>query len=377
MIKKNIFNLLLFISSLIVSILVAEVFLQLIGKPSPVVSGWLHKGTPLETNQLGFRGRKINYTDDDYVILLLGDSQVAAAACSFDWRPENRLEYHLKQKTKRNKNIKVFSIGAGGYGQDQQLLMLQNYYKTYRTDLVVLWQTPDNDVWNNVFPTHWPRNGWPKPTFRLINGHLQGPSEIFGEKLSWSKIKLLALANRIFKIIDRDGVWEKYLPQPYKPLINYEGEICHDWQERWDNNLGFMRDENLNTEKSHLAFSLTPVSPRMQYGLDLTKALLAEIKTLVNINNGKFIIFNTKRPGDKSEICSEDTVVHLFNGTFYKTSEKQALANLKYLNAGYISLTISITMSEWRVGPEDGHLNEHAIDQLMNDLAAQMLPLIK
>ena len=69
-------------------------------------------------------GRKYNYTDDDYVILLVGDSQVAAKACSFDWLPENRLEYHLIQ-AKQNRNIRVFSLGTEGYGQDQQLLMLQ------------------------------------------------------------------------------------------------------------------------------------------------------------------------------------------------------------------------------------------------------------
>jgi len=158
----------------ILSITIAEFFLQFIDKPSPVISGWLNQKSRLETNQLGFRGKKITYTDNDYVIVLLGDSQVAAAACSFYWMPESRLEHYLN--TKLNKNIKVFSVGAGGYGQDQQLLMLKKYYITYRADMVVLWQTPSNDIWNNVFPTHWPGNGWPKPTFKLVNGELQGPS---------------------------------------------------------------------------------------------------------------------------------------------------------------------------------------------------------
>lgn len=363
-------------TSIILSISLAELFLGLLGTPSPVFSGWLHKRSNLETNQLGFRGQKYNYTNNDYVIVLLGDSHVAAAACSFDWLPESRLEHHLNQKANQNKNIKVFSIGAGGYGQDQQLLMLQKYYQTYRANMVVLWQTPDNDVWNNVFPTHFPKNGWPKPTFRLVDGKLHGPSENFGEQLSWSKIKLLALANRLFQFIDRDGDWEKYLPQPYKPISNYQGTICNDWQERWDNNLGFMRYENLFTEKSHLSISLTPVSPRMQYGLDLTRMLLGKIESIVNNNNGTFIMFNTQAPDNKQEICLEDEVVHLLNGKYYKTSRKQFCENLEYINDGFISFTIPVTIPKWRVGPENSHLNEHATDQVMNDLAPQIQPFI-
>ena len=320
-------------------------------------------------------GRKYNYTDDDYVILLVGDSQVAAKACSFDWLPESRLEYHLIQ-AKQNRNIRVFSLGTEGYGQDQQLLMLQKYYKKYRADLVVLWQTPGNDVWNNVFPTNWVKNGWPKPTFRLIKGKLHGPSEQFGEALSWSKIKLLVLANRVFPFIDRDGDWEKHLPQPYKPMPNYAGDACYDWQESWDNNAGF-RDENLATEKSHLAISLTPISPRTQYGLDLTKALLAEIKSLVNNNKGHFVIFNTRVPDEKQQICSAEEVVHLLNGKHYKTSRKQFRDNIEYINANFVSFTVPVTIAKWRVGPQDSHLNEPATDQVMNDLAAQILPLIE
>ncbi|MBX3302798.1 MAG: hypothetical protein KF693_11345 [Nitrospira sp.] len=379
--NNNIVNLSLLMSSAIISIALAEVFLQIIGKPGPVISGWsAPKRNTSETNQLGFRGRDYNYTESDYVIILLGDSQVEASASSFDGLPERKLEYHLNQQVNNiNKKIKVFSIGAGGYGQDQQLLLLEKYYQTFRADLVVLWQTPDNDIWNNVFPTHWPRNGWAKPTFRLVNGKLDGPSEIFGEELNWSKIKIFALANRLFQLSNRDGLWEKYLPSPYKPLSTYEGAICYDWQERWDENLGLMQNENLDTEKSHLAISLTPISPRMQYGLDLTRALLHTIEHLVKKNKGDFIIFNTQssQSDEVEKNCLEDEVVHKLNGKYYKTSRKQFLDSLSYINAGFSSFTIPITISNWRVGPEDGHLNEFANDQVMKDLSTQIVSLIK
>jgi hypothetical protein len=369
-------NFLLLFSSIVVSILFIEVSLQLIGHPVPIVSGWLGSNVTsisnLEMNQLGFRGRKYNYTDNDYVILLVGDSQVAAKACSFDWLPESRLEYHLNHQVNQTKNIRVFSLGTEGYGQDQQLLMLQKYYQKHRADLVILWQTPGNDVWNNIFPTNWPKNGWPKPTFRLVKGKLQGPSEQFGEELSWSKIKLFVSANRLFHFNDRDGDWEKHLPPPYKPLSDYAGDACYDWQESWDNNLKF-RSENLATEKSHLAMSLTPISPRMEYGLDLTKALLAEIKSLVNSNKGDFVIFNVRVPEGEQKICSKEEVVYSLNGKYYKTSRKQFRDNIEYINADFVSFTVPVTIDKWRAGPEDSHLNEHATDQVLNDLATQIV----
>jgi hypothetical protein len=126
--------------------------------------------------------------------------------------------------------------------------------------------------------------------------------------------KAPCIANRVFPFIDRDGDWEKHLPEPYKPIPKYAGDA---WQESWNNNPGF-QDENLATEKSHLAISLTPTSPRTQYGLDLTKALLAEIKNLVNNNKGDFVIFNARVSDEKQKICSTEEVVHLLNVNIIK-----------------------------------------------------------
>src|SRR5262245_40676048 len=63
-----------------------------------------------EANQLGFRGRKIEYSDENYVVLLVGDSQVEAAAAYFGDLPEAILERYLNKTTQ--KKIKVFSIAA-------------------------------------------------------------------------------------------------------------------------------------------------------------------------------------------------------------------------------------------------------------------------
>ena len=47
------------------------------------------------------------------------------------------------------------------------------------------------------------------------------------------------------RAVHRDKMWEKYLPQPYIPMTQYLGPVNHQWQDRWNVNLGLMRAENL------------------------------------------------------------------------------------------------------------------------------------
>ena len=354
--------LLLFGSSTLTFLLAAVLF-QIFYSPPPIISGWRGHVKSLEQNELGYRGHSIAYSDEDFVILLLGDSQVEAQACRFEYLPESRLEHDLNTKGKR---VKVFSIGAAGYGQDQQLLALREYFSKYRANLVLLWQTPTNDVWNNIFPTHWPTNANPKPTFWIEDGQLKGPTEQIGETISRPRIKMLSLFGKFIpSISQRDTIWEKRLPTAYKPLTEFKGPVNYDWQQRWDANLGLMRDENLDIEKSHFAIRLTPRSKRMEYGLVLTRKLLHEIDKLIFANNGRFVIFEVTASSEKPTLEEE---VHILNGKFYRTSEHQFRENLNYINNGFRTLDILVPLRNWRVGPADSHLNEKATDEAMMNL---------
>jgi hypothetical protein len=364
-------NWLLVIASILFSCLAVVALFQVFYKPTPVYSGWKTPKSErfrFEKNQLGFRGQPIQYSDNDFVVLLLGDSQVEATACAFDWMPEKRLQDYLGTYVK---NIKAFSLGTSGYGQDQQLLMLREYYQQYRADLVLLWETPENDIWNNIFPTHMPTNGIPKPTFWLQYGQLKGPHEQLGQELYTSPVKLLRfLGSHRYFVKPRDQEWEtKYLPEPYSPMTEYKGPVNREWQERWDTNRGGMRSENLNNEKSNLAIKLMPRSPRMQYGLDLTRALLREITNLVYAHSGKFSVFRTSLPLEGTNLQEE---VYVLNGKYYMTSQTQFVQNLSYKNKGFDYHVIPVTIEKWRVGPSDAHLGEHAVDQVMKDLANQI-----
>ena len=349
----------------VVAGVVGAALLQVGYVPPPIVSGWRSFAPAAEQNELGFRGQPIAYSPEDYVIVLLGDSQVEAMGLTFDAMPERLLESQLDLLGKK---ARVFGVGAGGYGQDQELLALREYFTKYRADLVVLWQTPANDIWNNVFKTHMGSRN-PKPTFWLDeSGRLRGPSESLGEPLANSPVVATALCQRAFGLPWSDKSWERRLPEPYVPLDHYDGPVRTEWQDRWNTNLGRMRDEDLSTEKSHLAVMLTPRSKRMQYGLDLTRALTQRIQELVTANHGRLVILQT----DTHDIAQDGEQVYVLNKKYYRTSKGQYQANWSYVNRGFDTEVIPLTVQDWRLGPEDGHLNTQATKQVMTDLADRL-----
>lgn len=354
-----------FLPGALVAGILGTMLLQLGYTPPLLVSGWRSFAPPQEQNQLGFRGHQIAYDPDDYVILLLGDSQVESMALALDAMPERRLEAYLDVSPGK---ARVFSVSAGGYGQDQELLALEQYFKKHRADLVVLWQTPGNDVWNNVFNTHmYNRN--PKPTFWLDGaGRLRGPSEALGQPLANSPLVVGALWQRAFGLPWRDKSWQRSLPAPYVPLSRYDGPVRTDWQERWNTNLGRMRDEDLASEKSHMAVMLVPRSKRMQYGLDLTRALTQRIHDLVTANHGALVLFQV----DTHEFASDEDQMYVLNDKYYRVSPRQYRANWAYVNDGFATEVIPVRVKDWRVGPTDGHLNTQATDQVMADLAQRL-----
>ncbi|MGD2180349.1 hypothetical protein [Lusitaniella coriacea] len=368
--KSNLINLLLILCSFSVALILSEGVLRLIDRPPLQVAGWKFSQSESEENQLGFRGNPIKYSPDDFVIILLGDSHVEAGACIYDRMPERRLEHHLNTLGKK---VKVFSVGAWGYGQDQQLLALREYYQQYRADLVILWQTPENDIWNNMFPTHWPANGTPKPTFWLEGNQLQGPNYKIGDKIPSSRLGLLL--HRVLKSSPkRDDAWEKRLPSSYVPLTDYQGTVNQEWQQRWNSDLGFMKAENLASEKSHLSIFLSPQSPRMNYGITLTRKLIKAIESEVIENQGKLLIFRPQKPS-KDRLLGEQ--IFVLNDKYYRASQEQFQETIEEINQGFQEVLIPIGIEDYRVSLEDGHLNQNAVDVVMKDLALELANTVR
>jgi hypothetical protein len=368
----------LLVLSAVLSVAIAEIGLRLADYPKTVRSGWRSPMRPGEMNQLGFRGRPIEYTDDDVVVVILSDSQGEAAALPFESMPERTLERHL-ERLRPQKRFRVFTLGAGGYGNDQQLLVLREYFARYRADLILLWQTPTNDVVNNMFPTHWPWNTTPKPTFWLERGELRGPSEVLGQRLP--RFRVSALVEQAFPT-DRDADWERrHLPEPYHALAGYAGPVDTQWEQMRAQGATAVSDERIESEKTNFVLSLTPRSPRTQYGLDLTHALLTGIADECARQGSRFSLVHPGVGPERGPVSPyivnmvQDEVVRVLNGRHYRISNTQFWANLRYMNRGLPYTYVRVTTRDWRVSPTDGHLNAVAMDQVTNDLAQQLLHL--
>jgi hypothetical protein len=365
------------LASLALSLVVGEAMLRVFDYPKTGQSGW-RGGPEHEANQLGFRGQRIQYADGDLVVLLVGDSQVASDSVRPDEMPERRLQEHLARALP-GRTVKVFTVGTGGYGTDQEFLALREYLERYRADLVLVWITLSNDVWNNVFPTHWPGNGAPKPTFHLRDGRLVGPHQALGQDVP--RLKLRALLYDFWPP-DPDGAWERYLPEPYRPLDRWDGPVDRLWQDQWDGNAPLAREENLDNEKSSLVLGLRPRSPRTLYGLDLTHALFGECRKLVEARGGRLGLVahgqNAKGGPVNPRLVSmdQDEVVRVLNGRYYRVSNAQFWENVDHMTRGFPFFFVQTKVKDWRVSPTDGHMNAAAIDQVCADLAGPVAALL-
>ena len=358
-------ELILVVGSALVSAALVGLLLQVFYQPPTMRVGWRSDVKTLEKNAMGFRGHPISYGPDDFVIVLLGDSYVQANACAYDWMPERRLEEHLRRS---GQAVKVFTVGANGYGQDQQLLALEEYLQRYRADLVLLWFYPRNDVWNNVFPTI--QGERPKPTFWIEGETLLGPSERWEEPIWSSDIKALALCQRFLLPSRRDASWEERLPPAYVPVAGYQGPVNRWMMNKLEQDL--LLFENLATEKSHFSLELVPRSPRTEYGIQLTRLLLRRIEAVATSHGSRFAIF-TEREDDHAQWPSEEGV-YVFRGHHYRLSPQQFTSSVLDMMKGFEFIDLPTPIEDAYFGPADPHLNEHAVDAFMESLAKEITP---
>ena len=353
------------------SIAVAEIGARIVYSPEQETSGWRSTAPRTERNQLHYRGQPIEYSDSDYVVLLLGDSHVEALGCDFAAMPEPILERHLNDVSPRPR-VKVFSLGASGYGQDQQLLALKEYFCDRRADLVVLWQEFGNDVWNNMFPTHWVINGHPKPTFRLSDGRLIGPALPEGQVThSRSSIRLVDLVfNNWQKRQGLDQRWEPFLPEAYRPRSEPNGEVNDFFEKMWDASPELNTNDVLSIEKSYLSIFLEPPSARFKYGMDLMRKLTGEIESTATNKGAGFCIFQHVLLDSG---ISDPAQSYEIQGRYYLASLAQRKRNEDYVNAGFKTVAIPVTVEDYKVAEDDPHLNERAVDQVMRDLAIALV----
>ncbi|MBN2384579.1 hypothetical protein JXQ70_17025 [bacterium] len=361
--KKRLSALLIILMSVVLSIILSALYAQFFVEIQPVQAGWRAKTTTGGLNQLGLRGRPFECKDGDFVVLLVGDSQVECSNCEPERMPERLLESYL---VSAGLPAKVFSLGSMGYGQDQELLLLEEYFRSFSADLVVLWLTPTNDLWNNLFPTHYPINGMPKPTFWLENGALRGPNWQMGQSLDLPWCTLLMLMRRVYngnRWWGADQRWVRHVPAPYRPMTSFDGPV----NQRWENNRALQpKREHIESEKRHLAIYLVPPSERMEYAVSLTRALLERIRVLTETHQARFCLFRVQQPVDHLDPGEQ---VYRFKGNYFKASPDQLEQTMTRVEQGFPAFVIRNRVADWQVSQQDHHLNDAANDQVLADLA--------
>ena len=389
------------IGLIIVTLVIGEVVLRGIGIPHTLNSGWGWANSPgrksskyndLTTNQLGYRGQRIHYGADDYVVVLVGDSGLEASAGPPEHMPEQFLQKSLSSRFE--KPVKVFSLAASGWGQDQQLLAVQEYFKTYRADLVLLWPTLGNDYWENAFPDRspTPEAGHLKPTFRLIDQELHGP--YFRSGSYWHGSAVLQLAESAMAKINKETLeqrilrdWLKAMPAPHESEKQAHEKLCEgltviDQREFYRDifelnpNIGYTLqsgDDFLNSRGFFPPYMSDP-SERDRYLIKITQMLLRHIKEEVERHQAKFLVFHVPREefdkrGARMVKCVSDSQ----GSTFRVSFDYERL--LRNIISSDDLVIIDLPWGEGNkhvVSPEDRHLNDIGNEQVMERLAVSL-----
>jgi len=395
-------NILLFSFTFTLLIFSSEIILRYFIPPVP--SGWGWNDSPRrslanwkddEPNQLGSRGQNIEYSDIDYVVLLVGDSQVEAATSPPNKMPEKLLQNYLSRKL--DNPVKVFSIGASGWGQDQQLLALKEFYKVFRADLVLLWTTPKNDFWENAFPD---RNiskiaGHLKPTYFLKSDTLVGP--FFDPNTYYKNSVLLQILFSAIQSIKGETLeqyilkdWDLKLPSPHtissskvdftqtifssiETDLNTFSENISNYVDK-DSVTIILKEDFLNS-RSHFSPFAENKSERDRYLIKITEKLFDKIINLATSNSSMMLAFYPIRKDYDSIFTSCVKTIKLkeSNHTFYVYMDYLNIIK-KVVPRNHL-LTFNIDGGdELSVGIKDRHLSTMGNKKVMEKLAEVVLP---
>ncbi len=199
--RKFLSNLLLFTYYLLFALLIAEGSVRLAKAAPPAEAmGWFWRvpdsttGWSLEPNTSGrsfnqmyefdvavavnHHGLRspagIDYAKPEgvYRILVLGDSFVEAIQVELEETFGQQLGYLVAAE--KGRQVEVINVGAGGWGNDQQLLWLKEEGYKYTPDLIMVAVYPRNDFLNNYEPLESANVGRiMKPFYRLADGELR------------------------------------------------------------------------------------------------------------------------------------------------------------------------------------------------------------
>jgi hypothetical protein len=265
------------------SVYAVELGLKYLNWPRPVASGW-RTTTPGQVNQFGWRGEpRPPRRTSDFVVVVTGGAGVECLACP----PNETLDMTLERALHSyNPNVRVVTLGASGYGQDQEYLALKRYFAHERADLVISWASVADDVPANTFRSGQKRPGQftVKPTFVFSGKDIRGPTEEIGQFLYSGKLWGLVRP----WLIDIDRNWTIVLPKPDPGADSAPEGIA----------TRVHVGDALEEQNSAWSIWLRPRPARVKYGIDLTHALLRHMQSLSALRGARFMVLLTPSAAD-------------------------------------------------------------------------------
>jgi hypothetical protein len=392
-------NLSLSAVSVMIVLLLVEAALRVANfPPSPNIAGWRWDESPYraefnmndkQINQLGLRGATIEYGNDDFVVLLVGDSQTEAGTQPADKLPERLLAEAL-QKRFPSKKIKVFTVASAGWGQDQELVWLNRYFEHHRADLVLNWLTPVNDYWENTFVDRSSTReaGRLKPTFKSDGDALE-PALPF--PFDWKLKNLVALslgraANGKQFTLEQHyaNKWQARLPSPQSPEAAAsacpanevpQGSLLASYFEG-ARAYTLTTDEDVEHGRSHFSPFLRHASPRDRYSVEITHRLMQEMANVSERHHAKFFMFHVYRSDLDAAFREIRCVKILPAGRYFEFDASDWLRHIKnspvskYLIAFSVSADhpINAAPGDWHFGEEGNRLSMDALAEALSDI---------
>lgn len=243
------------------------------GKPNIKGTNWSLDGEFfIQTNSEGFRD--INHD----IVNHEGKKRIAVMGDSFVWGHnlnQSELMPQLLQTELAQKGLdtEVFNFGIGGFGNDQEYLMLDKYILPYKPDIVVLSFFYSNDFWNNYETVSSQKA---KPYFKLMDDgslELQSFSErLFNaDSIPATRQKKETLSNRIKQwMTNRSFVYNLVIRNQ---LIRYVAAKA---------GLATLETSSGNEKLKNETF---------EYQKLLTQAIIQQTKQKVEATGARFLVF--------------------------------------------------------------------------------------
>jgi hypothetical protein len=182
------------------------------------------------------------------------------------------------------------------------------------------------------------------------------------------------LAQRLGWSVSADQYWYKNFISGYKIA---PPEMLQDDPNLIRRKLNSLEFEAINPlaladpiqyEKSHFAIAENPSSAKIKYMVDLTKALIGEIKLTAIRSGSDFAAFWYDASKTLQPLYPKDGIYNI-NGTDLKISSAVMLNRLNEIFAGTNHTSLLLEKKEWRKPNDDLHATTDANEILMRSLA--------